>query len=228
MNNFQLYKLLNFIVNKDVYAKAIGPDVFDLELKAKSLRLLRKRIGLPEAYVPGQANVGVGTTRISDKDLLPFFVEEKIAVNNGTLTLSDGWYYILDFYTDQSITSDLIGYEEVSSRLRNPITAPTCEHIVAYIVPVGLRIFPQTSAGLCASSNKVTVVYYRKPETPVFATVVDPVSLELEYDSDNSVELEWDDGCKLDILHMILQDMGLNVERGDVQQMAAKLIQQGQ
>ena len=51
------------------------------------------------------------------------------------------------------------------------------------------------------------------------------MTLELTYGV--SVELEWDDGSKLDILNMILQDMGLNIERGDVQQMAAKLIQTG-
>lgn len=228
MNNFQLYKLLNFVVNKDVYAQSISPDDFDLQLKAKNLRLLRKRIGLPEAYVPGQANVGVGTTRISDGDLLPFLVEEQVTPASGILTLDDDWYYILDFFTDTSITSDLIGHEEISSRLRNYITAPTAQHIVAYVVKAGLHIYPETSAGLCASNNKVTVVYYRKPIDPVFAVTINPSTYELSYDATNSVELEWDDGSKLDILYMILQDMGLNVERGDVQQMAAKLIAQGQ
>jgi len=218
MTNFDLYKLLNFIINKDIYAQAISPDEFALELQSKNLRHFRKRLGLPETYIPGSANEGVGVTRSTDTDLLPFLVEETTNPMSGIITLLANWYYILDFYTATSITSDLIGIEELSDRLNNYITKPTASHIAAYIVPQGLKVYPSTITG-------VTVLYYREPTTPTFVTVTDPVTLELTYGA--SVELEWNDGSKLDILYMILQDMGLNVERGDVQQMAAKLIQTG-
>lgn len=220
MTNFDLYKLLNFIVNKDVYSRAITPDQFDLELKSKNLRLMRKRLGLPETYIPGAANEGAGVNQMTDKDLLPFLVEQTLNPTAGVLVLTTGWYYILDWYTTTSITSDLISYEEVSNRLRNYITAPTALHPAGYIVPTGLKVYPTTITG-------VTVIYYRKPVTPVFATTINSTTLVLEYNVAGSVELEWDDSAKLDILNMILQDMGLNIERGDVQQMAAKLIQTG-
>lgn len=220
MNNFQLYKLLNFIINKDVYAQAIKPDEFDLELKSKNLRHFRKRLGLPETYIPGTANEGAGVTRLTDRDLLPFLVEEIKNPVSGVITLTSTWYYINDFYTDISITSDLISLEEVSNRLRNYITAPTSLHPAAYIVPQGLKVFPVTI-------TNVTVNYYRTPATPVFQTITNTTTLDIEYDTTNSVELEWDDASKFDILSMILQDMGVNVERWDLQQIAAKLIQQG-
>jgi hypothetical protein len=220
MNNFALYQLLNFIVNKDVYSRAITPDQFDLELKSKNLRLMRKRLGLPETYIPGAANEGAGVTRLTDTDLLPFLVEQTLNPVSGIITLTTGWYYILDWYTTTSITADLISYEEISNRRNNYITKPTTLHPAAYIVKQGLKVLPTTITG-------VTVVYYRKPVDPVFTTITDPTTLRLTYDPNNSVELEWDDGSKLDILNMILQDMGLNIERGDVQQMAAKLIQTG-
>ena len=218
MTNFDLYKLLNFIVNKDVYAQAISPQEFGLELVSKNLRHFRKRIGLPETYIPGSASVGAGVNRVSDTDLLPFLVEETKNPVNGVIALTTNWYYILDFFTSSSVTSDLIGVEEFSSRVRNYITQPTTSHIAAYIVPQGLKVFPTTLTG-------VTVIYYREPVTPTFVTSINPVTLELVYGT--SVELEWDDGNKLDVLNMILQDMGLNIERGDVQQMANKLIQTG-
>lgn len=220
MNNFQLYKLLNFIINKDVYSQAIKPDEFDLELKSKNLRHFRKRLGLPETYIPGTANEGAGVTRLTDRDLLPFLVEETKNPVGGVIILTSTWYYINDFYTDISVTSDLISLEEVSNRLRNYITAPTALHPCAYIVPQGLKVFPVTI-------NNVTANYYRTPVTPVFQTITNTTTLELEYDTTNSVELEWDDASKFDILSMILQDMGVNVERWDLQQIAAKLIQQG-
>lgn len=221
MTNFDLYKLLNFVVNKDVYSRAITPEQFDLELKAKSPRLMRKRLGLPETYIPGAANEGAGVNRMTDTDLLPFLVEQTIAAPTaGILVLTTGWYYILDWYTATSVTADLISYEEVSNRINNYITKPTTLHPAAYIVPTGLKVFP-------TNITNAKVIYYRKPVTPVFATTINPVTLRLEYNVAGSVELEWEDGAKLDILSMILQDMGLNIERGDVQQMAAKLIQTG-
>jgi len=56
---------------------------------------------------------------------------------------------------------------------------------------------------------------------------LNPTTLEYTYDSVNSVELEWDDASKLDILHMILVDFGLNVERQDVSQYAMKMVETG-
>lgn len=220
MTNFDIYKLLNFTVNKDIYAQAISPDEFDLELKAKNMRHFRKRLGLPETYVPGSANEGAGTTRLTDKDLLPFLVEETRNPVNGVINILSNWYYIIDFYTNVSITADLMSIDEVSNRINNYITKPTAQHLAAFPVKAGLRIYPSTT-------NNVTVLYYRTPNTPHFVTSVNSTTYLLEYNSIASTELEWDDGNKMDILYMIMQDMGLNVERGDVQQMAAKLIQQG-
>ena len=217
MTNFDLYKLLNYTVNKDIYAQAISPDEFGRELVSKNLRHFRKRLGLPETYIPGSANEGAGVTRLTESDLLPFLVENAYVPVAGVVTLTN-WYYINNFWTSTSRTSDLISQEEISDRLRNYITAPTTLHIAAYMVKVGLKVFPSTL-------TSVTVSYYRRPVDPTFVTSVNPVTLELTYGV--SVELEWDDGNKLDVLNMILQDMGLNIERGDVQQMANKLIQTG-
>ena len=218
MNNWYLYKLLNFIVNKDVYAQAISPSEMQLELQSKNIRHFRKRLGLPETYIPGSANEGVGVNRITEGDLLPFLVEETKNPVSGVITLSANWYYILDFYTSSSISSEIIGIEEISRRLNNYITKPTTLHLASYIVSAGLKVYP-------ASVTNVVVLYYREPVTPTFVTSVNPVTLELQYGT--SVELEWDYGNKLDILNMILQDMGYNIERGDIEQYAAKLVQTG-
>ena len=218
MNNFDLYKILNFVVNKDVYAQAISPSEMQLELQANNLRHFRKRLGLPETYIPGSANEGVGVNRITEGDLLPFLVEETICPVNGVVTLKSTWYYIDDFYTSSSITSDLLTSGELSSRLRNYITTPTTSHIVAKMIKAGLKVYP-------INLPNVTVSYYRIPVTPTFVTTVNPVTLELTYGT--SVELEWDDPNKLGVLSLILQDLGYNVERGDIEQFANKLIQTG-
>jgi len=109
MNNFDLYKMLNFAVNKDIYAKAISPPEFQLELQAGNMRHFRKRLGLPETYIPGQANEGAGVNRLTDTDLLPFLVEGIKPCVNGLVMLNPSPYYVADYYTSTSITSETIG-----------------------------------------------------------------------------------------------------------------------
>lgn len=217
MTNFDLYKLLNFIVGKDVYAKAIPEDIFNLELKAKNLRHFRKRLGLPETYAPGM--IGVDATRLTAADIMPFRVHDSYANAAGKVALTD-WYYISDYYSASSSSAEIISDQEVSSRIRNALTAPSSKHLVAYLIKEGLSVLPTTV-------TPITVIWYRKPKEPVFVTKVNETTLELEYDANNSIELEWDDGSKLDILHMILADFGYNTTRTDVSQYAQKLIETG-
>jgi hypothetical protein len=225
MTNFDLYKLLNFVVNKDVYAQAMSEGEFDLELKAKNIRHFRSRLGLPEGYKTGAVTQAVETTRINQHDLAPFLITETdgspkiISVSDGKATIS-GVSYILDFYTDTSRSSDIISYQEISSRLRDPQTAPTTKDLAAYIIDGGLRVYPSTV-------TSINVIYYREPITPVFMVLTNSTTLEMEYDSASSTELEWDDGNKLDIMHMILGDMGINISRAEVSQYATKLVETG-
>jgi len=221
MNNFDLYKLLNFIVNKDMYSQAMNAGDFSLELKAKNIRHLRKRLGLPENYTPGV--VGTGVNRMTETDLAPFFVEGVYPVNatTGEVTLPN-WYYVEDYFTATSRTSDLISKQEASSRLRNALTKPTAKDLAAYIIKKGMKVFPFGVGGVTA----VTVLFYRKPVEPSFMLTTNPVTLEYEY-SPLSVELEWEDGGKLDILHMILAELGFNIERQEVSQYAMKLVETG-
>lgn len=225
MTNWDLYKLLNFIVNKDVYAQAMSEGEFELELQAKSLRHFRSRLGLPEGYRTGAVTQAVETTRLNQIDLAPFLVLETdgspkaISVSDGKATISDA-AYILDFFTSTSRSSEIISYQEISSRLHDPQTQPTTKDLCAYVIDGGLRVYPTTV-------TSIYVVYYRYPATPEFAIKTHSTTLEMEYDSANSTELEWGDGNKLDIMHMILNDMGINISRADVTQYATKLVETG-
>jgi len=219
MNNFFLYKLLNFVVNKDVYAQALSESEFENELVAKNLRHFRNRIGLPEGYKTGASISGVETTRLNQSDLVPFLEDKTVTVTNGLATLAD-WYYINDFNTTSSRSSEIISYQEYSARFNDALLKPTTKDVVAYVVKEGLRVLP-------SSIKSIHAFWYRKPKDPVFKTKVDPLTLALTYDVAGSVELEWDDGSKLDILAMILAEMGINIQRTDVAQYATKLIETG-
>lgn len=221
MTNFDLYKLINFIVNKDVYAQSMSITEFELELIAKNQRHFRKRLGLPEAFNPGSASEGAGMNRLVETDLRPFLVAETKNPNNeGLIMPTYSWYYLLDFYTADSISSDLLSIEEISSRVNNYILEPTASHIAGVLMATGFKVYPSSVTG-------VTMIYYRKPKDPKITISTDPVTLAMTYNAGASTELEWDDGNKLDILNLILQDLGINLARGDIQQMANKMIQTG-
>jgi len=219
MTNFDLYKLLHLVVNKDIYSNWIKPEEFELELKAKNIRLLRDRLGLPERYVPGTANAGPSATSIIETDLDPFLELKDVTVTNQE-TIITNWYFINDFYTSSSIVSEIISLQELSSRLRHPIRVEDTKYPFAIRTNKGLKIWPE-------SITSATVSYYRRPTDPIFSTNVNSQTGELEYDSTASFELEWKDENKLDVLHLILQDMGVNIERQDVEALANKYVEGG-
>lgn len=217
MDNFQLYQLCNLVVNKDIYANAMSDTEFDLQLKAKNLLLFTSK--LPSQKSVDTQSAGTGVTRASQHDLSPFLVSGTYPLSSGDVAVA-GLYYLEDYWTGTSETSEIISPQEVSARLKSYIKPPSATNMVAYIIEGGFKI-------LSVASGDVQVLGYRLPTTPAFAVTTDPDTLIMTYDSGNSVELEWNDGCKLDILHLILQDMGVSIERQEVTQLANKLIQTG-
>jgi len=219
MNNYQLYKLLHVIANKDVYSNFLKPEQFELELISKNIRLMRNLLGLPERYQPGTMQVGASASRTIEIDLLPFLRNRDVAITNQETSLSD-WYYINDWYTDDSKSADIVSQQELGMRINHPIKKATIKYPFAMITSNGLKIWPDTV-------SRINISYYRPPNDPVFVTSVNATTGELEYDEVSSSELEWADHNKLDILHMIMQDMGVNIERQDLEQLANKLVETG-
>lgn len=223
MNNFDLYRLCNLIVNKDVYANAMSDSEFDLQLKAKNILLFTSK--LPSEKSINSQLVGTGVSRASQHDLAPFLIDTTFSISGtgfvNTIGLYEpGLYYLEDYWTATSKTSEIISLQEVAARLASYIKPPTSTDLVAYIVEGGFKI-------LSVTSGTVYVLGYRLPEIPIFAVTTDETTLVMTYNSGASTELEWSDGCKLDILYLILQDMGVSMERQDVTQLANKLIQAG-
>jgi hypothetical protein len=218
MNNWDLYMLAHIPANKDVLSNWLTPEQFETELTAKNIMLIRDKIGLPQRYQPGTMRMGASASRTIETDLLPFLrVTEETLVSNET-SLTD-WYYINDFYTVDSISSEIISQQELGQRKNHPIRKATEKYPWAIITSNGLKIYP-------ATVTACTVSYYRQPSKPYFATTVNEDG-ELVYDEANSNELEWSDQCKLEILNMILQDLGVNIEKQDLEQLAQKLVESG-
>ena len=219
MNNWQLYNLLHLVANKDVYSNWLTPEQFELELISKNIRLMRNILGLPERYQPGTMQAGASASRTIEIDLLPFLINGTESVSNQKTSLTD-WYYINDWYTDNSKSAEIISQQELGMRINHPIRKATIKYPFATIVAEGLKIWP-------ASISEINISYYKNPATPSFVTQVNTSDGSLEYNETSSTELEWADHNKLDILYMIMQDMGVNIERQDLEQLASKLVEGG-
>lgn len=221
MDNWQLYNLLHLVANKNVYSNWLTPPQFELELISKNIRLMRNLLGLPERYQPGTMQAGSSASRTIEIDLLPFLRNRNVAITDQETALSD-WYYINDAYTDVSKAFDIISQQELGMRINHPIKKATTKYPFATITANGLKIWP-------ATVTRINISYYRPPNTPVFNTKVNTTDDigALEYDKTTSIELEWKNDNRLDILYMIMQDMGVNIERPDLEQLANKLVEGG-
>jgi hypothetical protein len=225
MNNWQLYNLLHLVANKDTYSNWLTPDQFELELISKNIRLMRNLLGLPERYQPGTMQAGASASRTIEIDLLPFLIggDKPVAVPVADqVTDLSNWYYINDWYTSNSKAADIISQQELGMRINHPIKKATEKYPFATVSKKGLTVWPNTV-------KSIFISYYRSPASPVFKTKVNTTDNagELEYDEAGSTELEWADHNKIDILYMIMQDMGINIERPDLEQLANKLVEGG-
>ena len=218
MTNFDLYRLLNLIVNKDVYANAMSDSEFDLQLKAKNIQLFTSKFPSDKTWNTQQ--MGTGTTRVNQIDLAPFFMESDQTVQSTGFVQVTGLYYLENYYSSTSLTSEIISAQEIAARIKSFIKPPTTINLAGYLVEGGLKLINMIS-------GTIHIIGYRMPSEPTFKILTDDTTLEMTYDEDESVELEWNDGCKLDVLYMILQDMGVTIERQEVTQLANKLIQTG-
>ena len=220
MNNFDLYQLLNLIVNKDIYANAISGQEFGLQLKAKNILLFTSK--LPSDKSINTQQMGVGVTRMSQHDLSPFLIEDNYTIASDGLVSVPGLYYLENYYSVSVAhgSSEIISLGEIATRIKSYIKPPTAIDLVGYVVDGGLKL-------LNVVSGNIHAIGYRLPTEPVFVLSTDEDTLMVSYDEDASTELEWSDGCKLDILHLILQDMGVTIERQEVTQLANKLIVTG-
>lgn len=217
MTNWDLYDLLHIVANKDVKSNWLTPEQFELELQAKNIRLMRDRLGLPERYQPGTMQAGASGSTVLENDLMPFLELKTVSVTNQETNITD-WYFINDFYTALSVFPEIISQQELGTRINSPVRIATERYPWAIRTPKGLKIWPSTV-------TQATVSYYRRPKNPTFNTTVNVTTGFLEYVA--STELEWKDENKLDILHLIMQDMGVNIEKQDLSALAQKLVEGG-
>jgi hypothetical protein len=99
--------------------------------------------------------------------------------------------------------------EIFDERQSNPATTPSFRYPIINYKNGYARVRPQ-------SVKKVYLTYLILPTDPVYAQKVSGgVNV---YDSANSVQLQWTEDCQVDVMRIVLEQLGIKMGRGDIYQ----------
>ena len=203
-------------------------------LQLANLKQFKIKTGLPEEYQPGMPlprQVIDFTTKLSE-DIRQFKVsmgEGDIAplmVNNtGFAEIPSDIYYpssmSYKYVTNSGMKIKIVNIENDlnwNKKLASSIMFPTLKNPIANFQSNYIRFNP-------VNVQYINFVYVRYPLSPVFA-YEDSLGYN-KYDPDSSTELEWSEMNKVDIISIMLGMIGINVERGDIIQIADKMRKEG-
>lgn len=220
MTCFDIIKMVNMAVNRDVNSMAFTTDEYITMIHAQQIKLFKVKLGMPEQQnmMPG-ASLGPGSSKTVDADLNPFSRRESILLSSGILDYSTKNVAFITSIIPVPIVKrgiDIITPDEIGNRLMNPITKPTAEDPVAY--EYGDRLLK-----IEPTMTSVVFHYYVYPTAPVFTITAQAETLQPVYTS--TTELLWNDMCMVDIAYYVMRDAGLNVSKNDVISMSERIIE---
>jgi hypothetical protein len=213
----------------------LPPEQWDILLHFSQLKHYKRKVGLPEEYQPGQprpSQVYAITQRIDD-DLAPFSVHmgrdgelPLVIPATGEALLPADFFYptgLLYKLSNPDGTVDdkevvLLTDKEWNDSVSSQIIMPTKSYPIGNIKNGYIRFLPK-------NLHFVDFTYLRKPVVPVYAyTIIDGF---IEYNPTNSIELEWDELNQIDILYILLSDLGIVTAKADIFQISEKVKIQG-
>lgn len=223
MTLLEIINIINFIVGDRSPDIGFTPKRFGQMLHIASLKHYKRKLGLPEEYQPGMPlpRQAFDITQKITEDMRGFKIElsgnNMLKFYNGKAAYPDRYYYPssmsavredggmkkVTFVTDQRMDEMMGNYVDI----------PSYEYPVATFQNDYIQIAPE-------SITKAKFVYLRLPEKPVYSVkVINGVSV---YDSQNSTQFEWDEVNQIDIMAILLSDLGISLRREDVMQVAEK------
>jgi hypothetical protein len=234
MNLEQIRDLLILISGEKGHTFVYGPEDFVDLLHLAQLKHFKRKLGLPEQYSPGMPLPSQAfeiNQRITE-DMKQFKVIRGWHFNNpfhltteGTLAYPDEYYYptsisyfypIQDDYLERDIAilSDK-EYQDTNTSVlkKSDKMFPICNCQSDFI-----RFSPKLK-------ESINMSYLKLPAKP-FWKAIDNDGF-LEFDEANSVNLEWDDMNIIDILVIVLGDMGISLNSQNIVQYSENLKTKG-
>lgn len=212
--------------------RELTPDNFSALLHYNSLRYFHRRTGIPDEYQPGMPILRetVELVRANSMTMLPFIMvrgdqdgHPVIHINEyGYGSYPDDFYFPLVLSYAASVTFKTIPIEIYSNtdfirKKDDVLEKATFKYPMAtfhskiQIAPIGIR--------------RISMTYLRLPITPFFAVKYEN-GINV-YDSDNSVELEWNDIAIHSIIGLMCETLGVSIGANDVAQYQNALNNQG-
>ena len=234
MNLQDLLDFLNFIINKEQSGRFISPREFTLLLREANYKFFKKYFDVPEEYQIGNPMSRI-EWELTDvvKEKLSRFMTELSFKNNNPLAVSNGIaqkpadMFFEDYFASSSGLGRILKGYEFEKISRNPVTGPTEDYPIATIKSNTIQVAPETITA-------ISFHYLRRPEEPNFDYYVDendniiylepgetsPTTGNPANHPSESVELDWDVDCIWDIAYIILENMGIGINREQVIQYA--------
>lgn len=229
MTLLEIINTINFIIgDKRPEMGLLTPNRFSTMLHIASLKHFKRKLGLPEEYQVGMPlpRQAFELTQKITEDLRRFkVVNDNFLFTNGVSVYPDGYYYpssmaAVIFYDVGSMRKNVrfVTDQRWDEMNGSYVDIPNEEYPIANFQSDTIRIAPTTI-------TRTIFTYLRLPVKPVYAVrIQNNVSV---YDPDSSVQLEWDEINQIDIITILLADLGLPLMRGDVIQIADKQKAQG-
>lgn len=223
MNNYDILRLAKYIAGDRMPGKALSQEMFGLLLDSAQTKHYKRKIGLPEAYQPGipypSQSYDINQKITEDMRKFKVMMGDEVApmlVVNGKAQLPADYYYV-SAITFKHIRNTVVKYREVevvndkqwNERMSSSLVNPTFKYPIVNFQKDYLRVAP-------AQIQYLDFIYLRLPVTPVIKFKNDTGIPA--YDTERSVELEWDNVNKMDILHIALGDMGINLSKPELLQ----------
>lgn len=233
MTLLEIINAVNYLIgSKRPENPLLTPKRFESMLHMASLKHFKRKLGLPEEYQVGMPlpRQAYEVTQKISEDLRPFKVEldgyhSALMFVNGVSSYPPDYYYPLS-------VAPIINHEvgSVVKRARvvtdgrwdemhgNYVDIPNDEYPVVNFQANSIRISPSTI-------RIAKMTYLRLPKKPVYG--VTTTDLVTTYNPTTSVQLEWDEPNQIDIMYILLSDLGVSVQRQDIFQIAEKHKAQG-
>jgi len=229
MKIVDIIQLVTLIIGEKKPDYILNVEQLNRVLDLVNLRILKKKLGLPEGYDPNHPEAAEAYGRIIDE-------LKMLKVDMGTLTpplvFVNGFaqnppdfFYPLSMLNKQVTGAkvkygriDMVSELEYQERMSSSITKPTLRDAIARFNAGNIQILP-------SNIQYVQFSYYRIPKTPVYAVTY--TNGFPEYDPTNTVEFEYDNVTVIDTIPMILQELGFSIPSQEVLAYSQKLENKG-
>ena len=223
MNIHQIYKAVEFFLNKDQFGGNFPASKFNAQIPLVEIDLWKQRYGIPQEYQPGMPLPRMSyeiTQKIAD-DTSPFKVwmgsptgPAPMQINAyGIATKPTDYVHASSCRTMEGYPVEILSDAEYNERGVNPNRTPSFTRPVLAIYSDYLLFAPKTLI-------MVNFVYLRLPIPAQLAVTVDPVTDVETYDATNSVQTEFPVDMHTEYIRRMCLNFGVNIRSETIVQYA--------